>query len=114
MAVLDFAAHILCYLSSDSEGHVDRETGDYVDGKEKWIDNYCRCDIVPAGQANQISIPDGQVETYSYTIYNLPRSCREFKYGDRIRVKMYGNDDDVREFTVKGFHRYQMQCKIWV
>lgn len=114
MAVLDFAAHYLGYLDSLSEGYTDRKTGDYVDGKEKWIDNYCRCDIVPAGQANQIPIPDGQVETYSYTIYNLPRSCREFKYGDRIRVKMYGSDDDVREFTVKGFHRYQMQCKIWV
>ena len=114
MAVLDFAAHYLGYLDSLSEGYTDRKTGDYVDGKEKWIDDYCRCDIVPAGQANQIPIPDGQVETYSYTIYNLPRSCREFKYGDRIRVKMYGSDDDVREFTVKGFHRYQMQCKIWV
>jgi hypothetical protein len=27
-------------------------------------------------------------------------------------VKLYGNE--VKEFTVLGFHRYQLQCKIWV
>ena len=114
MAVLDLSAHVLEYLEAVSEGHNDRTTGDWVAGTEQWVTDYCKCDIVPAGQANTIPIPDGQVETYSYTIYGLPSSCRDFKYGDRIRVKMFGSNDDVREFTVKGFHRYQMQCKIWV
>ena len=40
--------------------------------------------------------------------------CREFKYGDRIRIKFFRNPDDVREFKVLGFHRYQKQCKMWV
>jgi hypothetical protein len=114
MAVLNRTAHIFEYLSAKSEGYRDRATGDWVDGKEEWVTNYCKCDIVPAGKANQITIPDGQVETYSYTIYSLPKSCREFKYGDKIRIKFFGSEDDVKEFTVKGFHRYQMQCKIWV
>lgn len=113
MAVLDFAAHTLDYLAV-IEGHVDRATGDYIDGSEEWIECYCKCDIVPAGKANEIAIPDGQVDTYSYIIYNLPRSCRTFKYGDKIRIKFYGSNSEVREFYVKGFHRYQMQCKLWV
>lgn len=65
-----------------------------------------------AGKANVITIPDGSAKNYSYTIYNLPRACRDFEYGDKIRVKLFGNE--VKEFVVLGFHRYQLQCKIWV
>ena len=57
MAVLNRTAHILEYLSAMSEGYRDRATGDWVDGKEEWVTNYCKCDIVPAGKANQITIP---------------------------------------------------------
>jgi hypothetical protein len=37
-----------------------------------------------------------------------------FEFGDRIRIHFFGKDDDVREFKVLGFHRYQLQCKLWV
>lgn len=113
MAVLDLAAHTLDYLTS-SEGYEDEETGDYIKGESTWVEDYAKCDIVPAGKANTITLPDGQVEPYSYTIYNLPRDCRNFVYGEKIRIKMFGSSEDIREFDVKGFHRYQMQCKIWV
>ena len=113
MAVLDLAAHTLEYLVN-ANGYVDEETGDYIKGSSTWVENYAKCDLVPAGKANTITLPDGQVEPYSYTIYNLPRDCREFAYGEKIRIKMSGNQNDVREFSVKGFHRYQLQCKIWV
>lgn len=113
MAILDFAAHTLDYLSVN-EGHHDEETGDFIKGSEEWTEGYCKCDIVPAGKANQIQIPDGSLQTYSYTIYNLPRDCRRFEFGDRIRIHFFGKDDDVKEFTVLGFHRYQLQCKLWV
>lgn len=144
MAVLSFSAHTLSY--KQEEGYRDQETGDYIKSNSKWIEDYCACDIVPAGKANEIQIPDGTIETYSYTISNLPVSCREFQYGDRVRIKLYGNDlnkdrEDVnfssegkwilangtvlgregehteylvREFKVLGFHRYQLQCKLWV
>lgn len=110
MAVLDFAAHTLDYLLV-SDGY-ENEKGDNVQGSEEWVENYCKCDVVPAGKADVITIPDGSVKSYSYTIYNLPRTCREFEYGDKIRIKLFGKDE--REFTVLGFHRYQLQCKIWV
>lgn len=110
MAVLNFAAHTIDYLHV-TDGFED-DNGDYVQGSEEWVENYCKCDIVPAGKANVITIPDGSAKNYSYTIYNLPRACRDFEYGDKIRVKLFGNE--VKEFVVLGFHRYQLQCKIWV
>ena len=113
MAVLNFAPHLLSYYQVTG-GHDDPETGDYITGSESWVEDYCKCDLVPAGKANTITIPDGQVETYEYTIYNLPKDCRKFEYGEKIRIKVYGDSEDVREFTVKGFHRYQKQCKMWV
>lgn len=110
MAVLNFAAHVLDY-KEETQGYED-ENGDWHQGKEEWVVNYCMCDIVPAGKANVITIPDGTTQNYSHTIYNLPRTCREFKYGDTIRIKFYGKEE--RVFKVLGFHRYQLQSKIWV
>ena len=145
MSVLSMMAHTLSY-KEETGGYLDEETGDYVKGSSKWIEDYCACDIVPAGKANTIKLEDGTMDTYSYTIRNLPLSCREFKYGDTIRIKLYGNNFNrdredvnftsdgkwilangtvvgregehteylVREFKVLGFHRYQLQCKMWV
>lgn len=110
MAVLNFSAHTLDY--KEITGGYENDNGDWVQGSEKWIEKYCKCDIVPAGKANVITIPDGSIQYYSYTIYNLPRTCKDFEYGDIIRVKLFGKE--FREFKVLGFHRYQLQCKIWV
>lgn len=118
MSVLNMIAHTLSY-KEDTGGYQDEETGDYVKGSSRWVEDYCKCDIVPAGKANVIKLEDGTTDTYSYTIRNLPLSCREFKYGDKIRIKLYGATEEKseyieREFTVLGFHRYQLQCKMWV
>ena len=110
MAVLDLAAHTLDYLHI-IDGHEDKN-GDYVQGPEEWVEDYCKCEIAPPGKATVITIPDGSVKNYSYTIYNLPRTCRDFEYGDKIRVKFFRNNS--KEFIVLGFQRYQLQCKICV
>ena len=86
MAVLNLSAHSLDY--KETIGGHENENGDWVQGVETWIENYCKCDIVPAGKANVITIPD------------------------IIRIKLFGKV--FREFKVLGFHRYQLQCKIWV
>lgn len=112
MAVLDFAAHTLSYQDV-TQGYEDPETGDYIKGSSSWVENAYKCDIVPAGKANQIAIPDGSVQTYSYTIYNLPQDCREFQYGEKIRINFFSKGNG-KVFTVLGFHRYQHQCKIWI
>ena len=110
MSVLDFSPHVLDYLVR-GKGYTN-EDGDFIMDSDTWVEDYCKCDVVPAGKANTITTIDGQVEPYSYTIYNLPRYCRKFKYGDKVRIKFFGCEK--KEFTVKGFHRYQLQCKMWV
>ena len=112
MAVIDFASHTLSYLTT-TKGQEDPETGDFIKGQEYWVNNAYKCDIVPAGKANQITIPDGSVHPYSYTVYNLPQNCRDFVFGDKIRIHFFGKGCG-QIFTVKGFHRYQHQCKIWI
>ena len=109
MGVLDFSAHIL-ESQSKKEGFYD-ENGDWHDGKSEWID-VCKCDAVPNGRASTITLPDGTASSYSYTISNLPRDCKEFAYGDTIRIRFYGTKP--QQFKVLGFHRYQHQCKLWV
>lgn len=112
MAILKLKPHKLEYLAKE-EGYED-ENGDYHAGGQEWKE-LSECDIVPAGQASQITLPDGTTVQYSYTIY-LPRYTREFHVGDRVRIKFYGHGTrlEAQEFSVKGFHPYQLQCKMWV
>lgn len=109
MAVLDFAAYRLSYLEM-TPGYED-DNGDYHPGSQTW-EGDIKCNLVPAGEANEIKYEDGRTFIYSYSVTNLPRTCRNFKVGDRVRIKML--DGEWQNFSVKGFHRYQLQCKMWV
>ena len=107
--ILDFRSSYIDYLV---EGlNTRNEDGDLIKGEDTWVENYIPCNIVPAGKANEITLPDGTVETYSYTIHTNT-NCREFKCGERVRLHILGGEGV--EKKVKGFQRYQLQCKIWV
>lgn len=107
MGVLELNKHsVLTYEAT--EGYVD-ENGDPHEGVETPSVSY-KCDIVPAGAENEITFEDGEIDKFSYTIY-LPHDCRDFKRGERIRVRHF---DKEKEFLVKGFQRYQLQAKLWV
>ena len=112
MPILKMKPHILEVLSLTEE--YEDENGDFHKGQEVWTE-LCKCDAVPAGQANQLTLPDGVVLQYSYTIY-LPKKTREFRTGEKVRVIFFGEGtpQEKKEFTVKGFHSYQHQCKMWV
>lgn len=110
MAILDFKPHHL-WTCVKTPRWVD-ENGNSHPGTTTWS-RYIKCDIVPAGKAEQRDFGDGVLQTYSYTIY-LPTSCRDFALGEQIRLEKYGDYDDQNTYLVKGFHRYQHQCKIWI
>lgn len=112
MPILDMKPHVLEVLTVT--GEYEDENGDFHEGKEEWME-LGECDAVPAGPANQITLPDGIVLQYSYVIY-LPKYTREFHTGERVRVCFFGKRcvSERKEFSVKGFHRYQHQCKMWV
>lgn len=108
MSVIELKPHLLSYRVT-TEGYED-DNGDWHEGSETWSDPI-QCHAVPAGRANEITFADGTTSTYTYTIGRLPSDFREFKIGEDVRLDVEGL---VREFQVKGFHRYQLQSKLWV
>lgn len=109
MSVIDFKPHTLRYLIP-SLGYEDEE-GDYHPGKSSWSEELIPCDAVPAGKAEEREFEDGKIKSYTYTV-TLPASCRTFTIGDKVRITHLGGTE--REYEVKGFQRWQHQCKIWV
>lgn len=107
MSVLQFQPHKL-YVARVSDGYED-EHGDYHKGTAAWVP-LGRCDAVPAaGQDSVITLDDGRQTSVSYVIY-VRRLSEDLSYGDKIRVEYNGH---AAELEVKGFRRYQLQCKIW-
>lgn len=85
------------------------EAGDWQAGSEAY-EYVGKCEAVSAGKATEVALPDGTTALYSYTVYMQP-DVREMRHGDTIKLVMNG---DERVMTVKGFHRYQHQVKLWV
>lgn len=109
MAILDFNAYNIEYLQR-GEGYYDEEGG-YHAGTDVWV-SLGRCNAVPAGIKNVIVLPDGARENFSFTIHIHNPRCREFKYGESIRLTTVFGMEEVL-LTVKGFARYQHQVKVW-
>lgn len=108
MPVIGLIPHTLSYLVI-TEGYED-DNGDWHEGGPSWSEPI-PCHAVSAGRANEITFSDGTTATYTYTVGRLAPDCREFQIGEEVRLDVCGI---VREFTVKGFHRYQLQSKLWV
>lgn len=109
MAVLRMKPHHLSYLVSQP-GYEDGNG--YYHAKESRWEGCIPCDAVPsAGKAGEEVFSDGVAREYSYVVY-LPASCRQFALGDVVRLSF--PDGMEREFEVKGFHRWQLQCKMWL
>lgn len=112
MPILNMKPHKIAYLSKSSE--YEDANGDFHEGQESWVD-VCKCDVVPAGEANTITLPDGTQLQYTYTVY-LPKRIRHFATGEKVRISFFENgiQQCQKEFSVKGFHPYQHQCKMWI
>lgn len=108
MAVLQLKPSRLSYLIANP-GYED-DNGDYHPSFDSW-EGDIKCGYAQGGNSNEIKFEDGSLAVYSYTI-TLPRDCKDFVKGDRIRLLMLNGEE--KEFTVLGFQRYQLQCKIWV
>lgn len=110
MAVLTLKPHKLEYEEKIQDGYEDSR-GDFHEGKFVWAGSI-ECDAVPAnGKANEMKFEDGTTHHYSYIVY-MKNDVRDFSIGEKVRITLYGGIQKV--FTVKGFHRYQLQSKLWV
>ncbi|ROT19577.1 hypothetical protein EEL53_10050 [Muribaculaceae bacterium Isolate-114 (HZI)] len=108
MSVINLIPHSLSYLIA-TDGYED-DNGDWHEGRSGWSEPM-KCHAVPAGRANEITFADGSTSYYSYTVGRLSPDCREFHIGEDVLLNVDGIE---RRFQVKGFHRYQLQSKIWV
>lgn len=109
MATISLKPHAIQYQCG-ADGYED-EDGDYHESSSEWV-TINDCDIVPNGEARTIALQDGTQKEYSYTIY-LPNNCKEFELGEKVRLIFFGNLSE-KEYEVLGFHRYQLQSKMWI
>lgn len=109
MSLLNFHASKLYRLKRIHDDAYD-DDGNFRPTLMEW-EYCCDCDVVPAGEANKIAIPDGTIDFYSYNITNIPVGIKTFSYGESIKLVILGCEEAI--LKVKGFHRYQLQCKIW-
>ena len=85
--------------------------GNPIPSTETWSEKIS-CDAVPAGKSNERMFDDGVKREYSHTIY-LKADCPEFHIGQKIELS-FNTGGAATLHKVKGFHRYQLQAKLWV
>lgn len=108
--MIDFRPHTLD-LKVTGVGRYD-STGKYLgDGAVK-VTLGIPCRYEPNGRAKSIALEDGSLYTYSYMVY-LDTDCPEISYGDEIELfDQLGQSRGV--FTAHGFHRGQLNSKLWL
>jgi len=86
--------------------------GNWTESAPSYSD-YIPCRYEPNGSAQTITLPDGTIYRYSFTVYMCVNPALLLRYGDVIELT--SQDGIVRgEFPVKGFHRGQLDMKVWV
>ena len=86
--------------------------GDWVESTET-LGPCVPCRYEPNGAARTITLQDGKEFRYSYTVYLCVNPALDIKYGDFI--ELYSQDGKkMGRFEVAGFHRGQLDMKVWV
>jgi len=86
------------------------ENGDWIEGESSW-GAPIQCDAFPStGKAAPVNFPDGHNDVYAYEIH-LDIAEDPFEVGDQVRINVKGH---CAEYTVKGYHRYSYNAKLWV
>lgn len=104
----NFRPHILQYQVTT--GGYEDDNGDYHLGTSSF-EGSISCRYEPNGKANTIAFEDGKTYVYQYIVY-LNQNCREFKIGDIVRL--LNNGILIAEKQVQGFHRGQLNAKLWL
>ena len=110
MFPVSFRPHTLKVVKRGS-GSYDKNRN-WVEGSET-ISGPIPCRYEPNGKANTITLLDGSVYRYSYTVYLSVNPSLDIKFGDFVELT---SQDGVfiGRYEVKGFHRGQLDMKVWV
>ncbi len=108
--MVSFRPHTLKYATL-VKGH-ENENGDYIADEVKFVEPALSCRFEPNGKASSVAFADGRTYAYQYVVY-LDRDCRTFEL-DEI-VQLYDQEGNmVAECKVQGFHRGQLNSKLWL
>lgn len=110
MALVSFRPHSL-RLYRKGQGSYNT-IGDWVENAEVIRDNV-PCRYEPNGAARTITLQDGKEYAYSYMVYLNVDPNLIIKYGDIIEL-FSQERRSMGRFEVKGFHRGQLDMKVWV
>lgn len=88
--------------------------GDWVQNDKPYSSDEIPCRYEPNGSANTITLPDGKEYRYSYTIYLNVNPDLVIQYGDIIELTSQDGIVIGSNFEVRGFHRGQLDMKVWV
>lgn len=107
--MVDFRPHTLDLIVTHP-GYYD-EKGSFVEGGQT-VTHGVRCRYEPNGRARSIALEDGSLYMYSYMVY-LDTDCPEISFGDE--VELFDQSGISRgKFTAHGFHRGQLNSKLWL
>lgn len=111
MALVSFRPHRM-HVIGRGEGSYDNN-GDWQETTERIGDCCIPCRYEPNGRAQTIQLSDGKAYTYTYTVYlDVCPQCT-IQYGDIIEL-FSQERKSIGRYEVKGFHRGQLDMKIWV
>lgn len=109
MPAVMFRPHALSVLEVPEGGY--DENGDFVPSAGSWSGRI-PCRYEPNGRASTVPVGEGRNYVYSYTVY-LGADCPEIAYGQVVRI--FDKDGtSIGDFRAKGFHRGQLNARLWV
>jgi hypothetical protein len=110
MCIVSFRPHYLRVLVF-SQGYYD-SAGTWHEGVET-ASRDIACRYEPnGGKARVVPIGEGKNAEYSYTVY-LNTDCPEIPFGTRLEL-FDQNHESIGIYSSLGFHRGQLDAKLWV
>lgn len=109
MALVRFRLHTIRLVTAGTGSYA--ENGDYIPAADTLSDPI-PCRYEPNGRARTIPFGDDKGYVYDYTIY-LNTDCPDIAYDQPL--KLYDKDGVcIGDYRCKGFHRGQLDAKLWV
>lgn len=110
MAMVSFRPHCMTVYRKGEGSY--NTAGDWVESTET-VATRVPCRYEPNGAARTITLQDGKEYKYSYMVYLCVCPHLDIRYGDIIELTSQ-DGKSMGRYEVKGFHRGQLDMKVWV
>ena len=108
-SLVRFRPHFISTLEVSGGYYDDRR--DYHEGTESWSE-LMPCRYEPNGKARTVPVGEGRDYRYEYVVY-MNQDCPQISYGQKVRL-YDASQQLIGDYEVKGFHRGQLDAKVWL